>query len=355
MLFVGSRFVKQWSCGVILYAMVTGRLPFDDDNIQRLLLKVQAGQFHLPPELSDDVKSLIQAMLTVDPEDRITLEGIKAHPWFTAIAPKSYPKDDFEPSSAPILNPDIRVVSSLSDLGWGEVSVISEHLSRNGASMEKVFYQQLKRHPMFNKLHSGPSRSDGHPGALTQPTTAASDASQISPPSVTVPVSAQGAATAPGFAGPESLSSTTTPGGSPTPVMAATSANSDTVTGSLASVQIDVAGQDGKLEGEGAGRVSSSASWPRPTEDATRRVGPTARANLVRQSKLVRSTTDTDHKQDDDSGVSAEIEEGGEQKAESWFAQVRSYITGQGSDNGDNESDKSNHVQTTVPLTEPSA
>jgi serine/threonine protein kinase len=45
-----------WSCGVILFALLTGKLPFDDDNIPRLLSKVKAGKFQMPSHLPPDVQ-----------------------------------------------------------------------------------------------------------------------------------------------------------------------------------------------------------------------------------------------------------------------------------------------------------
>ena len=69
-----------WSCGVIFFALLTGRLPFDDDNIRRLLLKVQKGRYILPKEISDNARDLISRMLCVNPEDRITIPEILEHP-----------------------------------------------------------------------------------------------------------------------------------------------------------------------------------------------------------------------------------------------------------------------------------
>eukprot|EP00177_Eucheuma_denticulatum_P005797 GFKZ01010582.1.p1 GENE.GFKZ01010582.1~~GFKZ01010582.1.p1 ORF type:complete len:538 (-),score=94.25 GFKZ01010582.1:516-2066(-) len=140
-----------WSCGVILYAMVTGRLPFDDDNIQRLLQKVQAGQYHLPSDLPKELRDLIRSMLTVDPERRISLKEIKLHPWFRSIVPRNYIEDHFVAPSEPIPNPDPMIIRSLIDLGWGDATFITGALAKPGQSMEKVFYVQLERHPMFHR------------------------------------------------------------------------------------------------------------------------------------------------------------------------------------------------------------
>ncbi|WVW83108.1 hypothetical protein I302_105126 [Kwoniella bestiolae CBS 10118] len=70
-----------WSCGVILFALLTGRLPFDDENIRILLQKVKNGRFVMPADLPVDAKDLITRMLVVDPERRITMAEITRHPF----------------------------------------------------------------------------------------------------------------------------------------------------------------------------------------------------------------------------------------------------------------------------------
>ncbi|WWD10158.1 hypothetical protein V865_008292 [Kwoniella europaea PYCC6329] len=70
-----------WSCGVILFALLTGRLPFDDENIRILLQKVKNGRFVMPADLPADAKDLITRMLVVDPERRITMAEIMRHPF----------------------------------------------------------------------------------------------------------------------------------------------------------------------------------------------------------------------------------------------------------------------------------
>ncbi|KAI8363642.1 kinase-like domain-containing protein [Mortierella sp. GBAus27b] len=64
-----------WSCGVILYALLTGHLPFDDENIRQLLSKVKAGKFYMPTDVSKDAQDLISRMLTVNPKRRISVRN----------------------------------------------------------------------------------------------------------------------------------------------------------------------------------------------------------------------------------------------------------------------------------------
>ncbi|KAG6902185.1 hypothetical protein C0995_003281 [Termitomyces sp. Mi166 len=70
-----------WSCGVILYALLTGRLPFDDKNVRVLLGKVKSGKYDMPTWIDPLAKDLLEKMLVVDVEKRITMPDILVHPW----------------------------------------------------------------------------------------------------------------------------------------------------------------------------------------------------------------------------------------------------------------------------------
>ena len=69
-----------WSCGIILFALLTGHLPFNDNNIKKLLLKVQSGRFQMPHNISSEAKDLISRILVVDPAKRIQTVDILSHP-----------------------------------------------------------------------------------------------------------------------------------------------------------------------------------------------------------------------------------------------------------------------------------
>ncbi|XP_034951244.1 serine/threonine-protein kinase SIK3-like isoform X2 [Chelonus insularis] len=70
-----------WSLGVVLYVLVCGALPFDGPTMQLLRSVVISGKFRIPFFMSAECEKLIRHMLVVEPERRLSITQILAHPW----------------------------------------------------------------------------------------------------------------------------------------------------------------------------------------------------------------------------------------------------------------------------------
>ncbi len=104
--------VDVWSFGVVLYVLVCGKVPFDDQSVSALHEKIKKGHVQYPGTLSYDCVSLLSRMLVVDPKNRASLREVMSHPWMT----KGYngPPSSHMPRRIPIQPPlDPKVIETI--------------------------------------------------------------------------------------------------------------------------------------------------------------------------------------------------------------------------------------------------
>jgi serine/threonine-protein kinase HSL1 (negative regulator of Swe1 kinase) len=138
-----------WSCGIILFALLAAKLPFDDEDCDKLLLRVTEGKFEMPLDMDPLAQNLIRRMLTTDVEKRIIMPEILTHPFFKLHPPKvstrTYPS--LECIGRPIggldpIDPDI--FANLRTLWYGTPDAdIVESLRNDKPTWQKGIYHLL--------------------------------------------------------------------------------------------------------------------------------------------------------------------------------------------------------------------
>eukprot|EP00397_Hematodinium_sp_SG-2012_P009631 GEMP01009722.1.p1 GENE.GEMP01009722.1~~GEMP01009722.1.p1 ORF type:complete len:354 (+),score=64.48 GEMP01009722.1:101-1162(+) len=85
----GNKYVPSlcdvWSCGVILFAIICGFLPFEDQNTANLYNKILNADYQVPKFVSRASRDLIAGMLTTDPTKRLDFNGVRKHPWYLGL------------------------------------------------------------------------------------------------------------------------------------------------------------------------------------------------------------------------------------------------------------------------------
>jgi 5'-AMP-activated protein kinase catalytic alpha subunit len=133
--------VDVWSCGVILYALLCGTLPFDDENIPNLFKKIKGGIYTLPSHLSPGARDLIPRMLVVDPMKRMTIPEIRQHAWFQLHLPRylSVPPPDTMQQAKKI---DEEILQEVAKMGFDRNQLV-ESLSNRSQNEATVTYYLL--------------------------------------------------------------------------------------------------------------------------------------------------------------------------------------------------------------------
>lgn len=96
--------VDWWSLGTLLFEMLTGLPPFYAQNVNVMYTKILSGELKFPPYISDNAKSLLEGLLTRDPEKRLGSNGgteVKHHPWFGDIDWEKLVRKEIDPPFKP--------------------------------------------------------------------------------------------------------------------------------------------------------------------------------------------------------------------------------------------------------------
>ena len=140
--YVGLQ-VDIWSCGVILFALIAGYLPFEDENTGQLYKKIMKGDFVCPKFLSAEAKDLLNCVLCTDPDKRYTIEQIRVHPWCIQTVSEASHGILVGYNAIPV---DSYILGKLGELGLS-VEVTRKSIEANKHNnMTTTYYLLLKKH-----------------------------------------------------------------------------------------------------------------------------------------------------------------------------------------------------------------
>ena len=71
-----------WSLSCVLYMLIVGKLPFQGKTRKEVFDKIKSGRYQPASHLSDELRSLLEQMFTVNPEDRPNAAECQTHAWF---------------------------------------------------------------------------------------------------------------------------------------------------------------------------------------------------------------------------------------------------------------------------------
>ncbi|GMM33394.1 serine/threonine protein kinase [Saccharomycopsis crataegensis] len=133
--------VDVWSFGVVLFVLVCGKVPFDDQSVSVLHEKIKKGNVEYPSSLSQECVDLLSRMLVVNPKKRASLKEIINHPWMN----KNYDSrpHSYVPYRIPLelpLNPE--VLKEIEKLELGTVENTARELTKILGSPEYALCAQ---------------------------------------------------------------------------------------------------------------------------------------------------------------------------------------------------------------------
>lgn len=121
--------IDVWSFGVVLYVLVCGKVPFDDQSMPALHAKIKRGFVEYPTWISSECRDLLSRMLVVDPHQRATLSEVRNHPWM--IKGYDKPPDSFLPSRRPLHLPlDPSIIEEMTGFEFGDADSIAKRLTQ---------------------------------------------------------------------------------------------------------------------------------------------------------------------------------------------------------------------------------
>ncbi|OHT12605.1 CBL-interacting protein kinase 5 [Tritrichomonas foetus] len=155
-----GRMADIWSLGVILYVMVTGDSPWDN-NTGKMIQQIKNADYNLPTNLSDDCRDLISKMIRINPKERITIKEVLEHPFMSLAAssglklPIKKPDKNASAKLPPLdgfsleeIGKAVKLESTITEERFGIVSPFEGNCEENGEDDEDEYDKNKNMPPL---------------------------------------------------------------------------------------------------------------------------------------------------------------------------------------------------------------
>ena len=132
-----------WSCGIILYAMLCGTLPFTESKEEIIVRKIKTHDYSIPQYLSKEAQDILYHILKINPEERFTIEGIKRHPWFNIVKPHLIKGIILNEIKIPV---DENILNMVQNFGFDKEECRNLLLNNKFCSLTSIYYLCLKKY-----------------------------------------------------------------------------------------------------------------------------------------------------------------------------------------------------------------
>jgi len=141
--YMGTK-VDVWGLGIILYSLLTGQLPFYGSELNELYQNITKARFRCPHYLDNDAKTIICQMLTVDFEERASVEQLMSSPW--VCHGYDGPPQNYLPERKPIISIDAACFVELEAFNLTETPAQLENalLSNDPIHISCIYYLILE-------------------------------------------------------------------------------------------------------------------------------------------------------------------------------------------------------------------
>jgi serine/threonine protein kinase len=160
-----------WSAGTVLYAMVTGRVPFYDRNISVMFQNILTTEPIIPPDLSPFLRDLLQRCLVKDPRLRISLLEIKNHAWISDLQDARLLMEDAEiVTGLKVMNVkklDDGILSEMKVFEY-DTSGLLQEVQGGTINGRTAVYKMLKRERTIDEIQHWQAEREGKAQAIAR-------------------------------------------------------------------------------------------------------------------------------------------------------------------------------------------